>query len=755
LDEGKSADTQSRRLCIACKREFTGDETTCPDDGTPLTLLTTEPQVGSKIDSKYEVIAVIGGGAMGLVYKCRHTLMKRIVAVKMLHPNLAPDAATVQRFQKESEALSCLNHPNILTVFDFGLTEASQPYLVTDFLEGETLATILEHTEVLDYNRVVKIFVQVTSALAHAHKNGVIHRDIKPSNIMLTSFEDNPDFVKILDFGIAKVMSEDSEASSQLTKTGEVFGSPLYMSPEQCRGKKLDQRSDIYSLGCVLYRCLTGKPALYGQDLLECLYKHVNEPPLPFKDANPGVEVPEALEAIVMKCLLKDPEMRFQSMSDLRTALMEFSGASPEEIGLTSDSLRAPLPADTGTPAGASVADTLPPVESTTKNLKEDQLREGQLKGNQLDEQEKKEPADDSRTKKVIIGIAAVAVIAVAVPVAGQLFHPKESDDDTPVEVDPYVDHMQKGIEEYEGGNYFEAREQYFKALALARKNKLSKTKIADALHHLISASAESKEYEMANDYLGELASLAGVSNYNKTPETAEAAEAYFDKALLLIHDPRGDLRKAAAILQKARGFYEARDGFAGDTMRCLATMGQIKILENNFDDAKKYMNQALEIAKSDPTVSQLELALRMDQLGDAYILLSNKTRERNFFDQADQEYHEALKLREQTLNSKDHAALAQSYLRIGVVDYLKNQYDRSLENLNKSLEIRTKQGRPLAIAEVNRAIAYVYLAQKKPDEASKAFQNAIASAQKAGPDADKQIERWKMVFSKMGGVLK
>ncbi|MCA9801301.1 MAG: serine/threonine protein kinase, partial [Cyanobacteria bacterium HKST-UBA02] len=231
LDEGKSADTQSRRLCIACKREFTGNETTCPDDGTPLTILTTEPQVGSKIDSKYEVIAVIGGGAMGLVYKCRHTLMKRIVAVKMLHPNLAPDAATVQRFQKESEALSCLNHPNILTVFDFGLTEASQPYLVTDFLEGETLANILENTEVLDYNRVVKIFIQVTSALAHAHKNGVIHRDIKPSNIMLTNFEDNPDFVKILDFGIAKVMSEDAEASSQLTKTGEVFGSPLYMSP--------------------------------------------------------------------------------------------------------------------------------------------------------------------------------------------------------------------------------------------------------------------------------------------------------------------------------------------------------------------------------------------------------------------------------------------------------------------------------------------------------------------------------------------
>ncbi|MBZ0186855.1 MAG: tetratricopeptide repeat protein, partial [Candidatus Obscuribacterales bacterium] len=317
----------------------------------------------------------------------------------------------------------------------------------------------------------------------------------------------------------------------------------------------------------------------------------------------------------------------------------------------------------------------------------------------------------------------------------------------------PYVDHMQKGINEFEGGDYFEAREQFFKALATARKNKLSKNKVADALHHLISASAESKEYDMANDYLTELAELSGVKSYTKIPETAEAAETYFDKALLLMLGSDSDLRKAADIIQKARGYYEGHDGHAGDTMRCLATLGQIKILENNFSEAKKYMDQAVEIAKSDPTVSQLELALRMDQLGDAYILLSQKTKGKNYFDEAAAEYSEALDLRQDTLNSKDHAALAQSYLRLGVVNYLKDDYNKALENLNKSLEIRTKQGRPLAIAEVKRAISYVYLAQKKPQDASKAFEDAIATAQKAGPEAEKHIAKWKTVFSKISGI--
>src|SRR5579883_2623061 len=347
--------TPKRKLCIACKQEFSGDEVTCPNDGTTLTPLTMETSVGSTIGDKYEILAVIGGGAMGLVYKARHMLMKRIVAVKMLHPNMLPDAATVKRFQKEAEALSCLNHPNILTVFDFGVSTQGHPYLVTDYLEGQTIAELLEQNQHLDWPRTIKIFMQVCSALAYAHKNGVVHRDIKPSNIMLTEFEENEDFVKILDFGIAKVLNEMSEDSSQLTRTGEVFGSPLYMSPEQCRGKPLDARSDIYSLGCVMYRTLTGQPAFFGQDLVECLYKHVNEEPVPMCEVIPEAGIPSELDAVVLKCLAKDPANRYQSMPELKEALANVIGV-PSASGVLSVNTEAWLR------SGQTVAQTIPPV---------------------------------------------------------------------------------------------------------------------------------------------------------------------------------------------------------------------------------------------------------------------------------------------------------------------------------------------------------------------------------------------------------
>ncbi|MBS1953634.1 MAG: protein kinase [Cyanobacteria bacterium SZAS-4] len=309
----------TKRACMTCGREFDWETTVCPDDNTPLTALGEEDQlVGTTLADRYEILEVIGGGGMGLVYKARHKLMNRIVAIKMLHKHMISSKDTLKRFQLEAQAASCLSLPNILTVYDFGLTSEGQPYMVMDYLEGTSLADVLEAEHHVVPERAVSIFIQACAGLAHAHQKGVLHRDIKPSNIMLVNFGDQADFVKIVDFGIAKLLNQ---GVGELTKTGEVYGSPSYMSPEQCRGKETDARSDIYSMGCVMYRTLSGRPLFSGDDIIELLFKQVSEPPAPF---DPDLNIPAELEAVIFKALAKDAGDRYQTMGEFKEALEKY-----------------------------------------------------------------------------------------------------------------------------------------------------------------------------------------------------------------------------------------------------------------------------------------------------------------------------------------------------------------------------------------------------------------------------------------------
>ncbi|MBC7999363.1 MAG: protein kinase [Leptolyngbya sp.] len=311
----------SVKTCTACGRKFQGDMTVCPDDNMPLMTVPNEDLVGTIIENKYEVLEKIGAGGMGAVYRARHQLMHRQVAIKMVLAQLSANSMTLKRFTQEARATSQLNHPNILTVFDFGISPTNQPYLVMDFLEGVNFGRVLEDTRQLPIPRAIGIFLQVCAALGHAHQKGIVHRDLKPSNIMLIELDGQPDFVKVLDFGIAKVLSSVDGETDNLTRTGEVFGSPLYMSPEQFRGKSLDARSDIYSLGCVMYRSLAGICPVTGKDVLECMYKHVNESIPPFSVTAPEANIPDRLESIIMKALAKDPDDRYDTMNDLRSDL--------------------------------------------------------------------------------------------------------------------------------------------------------------------------------------------------------------------------------------------------------------------------------------------------------------------------------------------------------------------------------------------------------------------------------------------------
>lgn len=274
-----------------------------------------DPLLGQTLADKYLILSLLGRGGMSSVYKTEHTLMKRMLALKVLHSHLASDQNSLLRFQQEAWIAGTFSHPNVVQVHDFGREANGQVYLVMDLVEGRSLGDELEVVGRLSYDRAIEIFIQVAAGLAAAHNAGVLHRDMKPSNIMLTDGPDDQELARIVDFGIAKVL--DNENSLQrLTQTGEVFGSPLYMSPEQCQGKVLDKRSDIYSLGTVFYEALVGAPAHIGKTAMDTMRKHISEIPKPFGEVAPHVVIPPRLEEIIFCMLEKNPADRYSDMNE-------------------------------------------------------------------------------------------------------------------------------------------------------------------------------------------------------------------------------------------------------------------------------------------------------------------------------------------------------------------------------------------------------------------------------------------------------
>ncbi len=277
--------------------------------------------VGTIFADRYEIVSIIGKGGMSVVYKANHLLMKNLVAVKMLLPHTLLSPTNLKRFQQEAQAASALNHPNVITVHDLGVTPGGLPYLVMEYVDGAGLSDIIRKEGKLDPARCLDMFICACDALAAAHDKGIIHRDLKPSNIMIVTGGDGKDLVKIVDFGIAKLMPTEGEEAQRLTQTGDVFGSPLYMSPEQCLAKPLDARADVYSLGCVIYETLTGKPPLVGGSILETMYKHMHEVPAGLGEAIGDTRLREQLDAVFFKATAKDSEQRYQNMRELKAAL--------------------------------------------------------------------------------------------------------------------------------------------------------------------------------------------------------------------------------------------------------------------------------------------------------------------------------------------------------------------------------------------------------------------------------------------------
>jgi serine/threonine protein kinase len=269
------------------------------------------------IGGRYRLIESVGRGGMGTVYKAVHEALSKTVAVKLLRSDRSMDEVTLRRFECEAKAASNLSHPNLASVFDYGRTESGTPYLVMDFLDGISLAELIKRDGQVNILEALEIFEQIAAALAYAHQKGVIHRDLKPNNIVLMKDANQRYIAKLVDFGIAKVMPVGEVDVQPLTGAGEIFGSPLYMSPEQCTDNELDNRSDIYSFGCLMYESLTGQPPFRGENPVQTMYLHVHTPAKQFRTMFSDTRLAGSLETIVLKALQKKPANRYQSMSDL------------------------------------------------------------------------------------------------------------------------------------------------------------------------------------------------------------------------------------------------------------------------------------------------------------------------------------------------------------------------------------------------------------------------------------------------------
>ncbi|MGE0395468.1 MAG: protein kinase [Kofleriaceae bacterium] len=332
-------------LCTGCKHGYADTALFCPNCGRPkVREATGDALVGKILGERFQVQALLGQGGSGTIYRAEHVTLRRKVAIKVLHNELSRDDLAVERFRREATTVADIDNEHIVEIHDFGRTPDGRLYLAMELLEGETLDAVLEREKQLSIERTADILIQVGEALAEAHAIGYVHRDLRPRNIYLTTRRAKQNFVKLLDFGLAKLVEPDSNIKdAEATSLGMTFGDPRYMSPEQARGDRIDRRADIYQLGCVAYEMLTGAPPFTGTRVFDILTKQVTEVPAPLPTKRPGT--PLWMEAAVAKMLAKDPANRFATTTRMVDALrrgLETGEVMDDEIARRRESVPPP-----------------------------------------------------------------------------------------------------------------------------------------------------------------------------------------------------------------------------------------------------------------------------------------------------------------------------------------------------------------------------------------------------------------------------
>ncbi|HVU51764.1 MAG TPA: serine/threonine-protein kinase, partial [Polyangia bacterium] len=326
-----------------------------------------DPLIGLVLSDRYRIVRKLGEGGMGAVYQAEHALIEKRLALKVLFPELTRRADLVARFLQEAKAASRIGHENVIDISDFGQSPEGLVYIAMEYLDGEDLGRLIKTKGPQPWTRARPILMQIAKALRAAHEHGIIHRDMKPENVFLIRREGRPDFVKVLDFGIAKSVNEDGD-TPRLTQAGMIFGTPEYMSPEQAQGQTPDHRVDVYAVGCLMYHLLTGDVPFRADNFMGILTKHLLEPVVPPRQRNPRAAIPIDVEAVCLRALEKDRDKRWQDMDQLYRALGTAGGEPFEASGAYTPSpdLRFPVLAQANPRARESRTELAPPPASPT-----------------------------------------------------------------------------------------------------------------------------------------------------------------------------------------------------------------------------------------------------------------------------------------------------------------------------------------------------------------------------------------------------
>jgi serine/threonine-protein kinase len=385
-----------------------------------------DPLIGRLINDRFKVVALVARGGMGKVYRAEQAPLGRTCALKVLNPKYAGDHDPEfhKRFFLEASIASKLTHPNTVTIFDYGRSDDDIYYMAMEYLEGRTLHRAIREEGTFSEERTAHVARQVCRSLREAHSLGVIHRDLKPANIFLVEHADEHDFVKVLDFGLVKNVENPGE---DLTQAGLFMGSPKYMAPEQIKGDKVDGRTDIYSLGIIMYEMVTGKVPFDRPNSVHIMMAHVNEPPPPMRSINPDIQINPPSEELILRCLAKDPDQRYPSMEYLLNSLKSVGGGAMTATlsgVLSSGDFMAATGSSGAVATGSGQPTFLSPSGSTSES--------GPILGQQVS-------SDEFSTRRGSKSVLAIAIAAVLVLGIGGVAFFKMRDDSSSAATAPAV----------------------------------------------------------------------------------------------------------------------------------------------------------------------------------------------------------------------------------------------------------------------------------------------------------------------------
>jgi len=648
--------------------------------------------IGSTLAGNIYVEELIGKGGMSSVFKGRHTQIDRPVAVKVMHEHLVSEENALLRFQKEAQAAGKLDHPNIVKVADFRVGEGGFSFLVMDYVPGVSLAQAIRKQGLLSCSQAVDIFSQACDALQHAHSHGVIHRDLKPSNIMLVDSEgeDGKPQVKLLDFGIAKILPQHGGSGQKLTQTGEVFGSPLYMSPEQCMGKTLDARSDIYSMGCLMYETLTGTPPIVGANTFETFFKHTTEMPASIKTHRSDLANYREIDAIILKAMAKNPADRYQSMAELKADLLAL--LKEKDRGF---------------------------LERARENV-ELARRRGSARKAALP------------LPAMIAGLMLLVALAT---IGGTLFL-KQPD---------WQELYTEGQERVDTGQYEKAARDFQSALALSG-SKMAEKAVLRELRDLALISGENPEAfdrelkELREEDLGQarkdLASLFSRFQGASAGESIQIAHEINEKVALLIYGEAADRNLARRALEKVIGALAAGNGRVSTAMgRSEHNRAYIDFVEGRFDQATSGFSRAADVYRTigaDSSEARSYLLYTLQWLANAAGRQGDRELER-------QTLHEKLDLSRSSASPgalnvvSNNLQVAMSKLRLAEFHFYgeKGRYrdlDRALDYAREALRIfeNTEQRDPVQLANTHYIIGAILLERQDQSGARKNFLESV-----------------------------